>query len=102
MLGRAVTLADAVRLTLEALGMRSRSYYLVFRSPQGAEVLKDLAPFCRAQQPAWGATPEDTARLIGRNEVWCRIMQHLNLTPEELYAMYGGKYPITTPEENNE
>lgn len=88
---------DEIRATLEFLGRRSKSYYLVFRSPQGAEVLKDLAKFCRAIEPCWGATPEDTARLVGRNEVWCRIMQHLKLTPEELYDVYGGVIPLEQP-----
>ena len=104
MLTKAVSVADAVRMTLEALGLRSRSYYLVFRSPSGAEVLRDLSQFCRAdgRRLPWGATSTDIAREVGRQEVWNRIMQHLKLTPEELYDLYGGKYPITTPEENDE
>lgn len=67
-------------------------------------MLRDLAPFCRAdgRRLPWGATSEDIAREVGRNEVWCRIMQHLNLTAEELYDLYGGKYPITAIESDDE
>ncbi len=89
-----ISVKEAVDRTLDALGLRSRAYYRVFRSPDGAEVLRDLAPFCRAFTPCWGATPEDTARLIGRNEVWHRIAEYLSLSPQELYELRGGKYPI--------
>lgn len=99
-MAKVITLAEAVRLTLEALGLRKRSYFLVFRSPAGIEVLRDLAKFCRATEPVWGSTDRDTARLVGRNEVWCRIMQHLNLSAEELYELYGGKYPLQPVEED--
>ncbi|MGE3283781.1 MAG: hypothetical protein AB7H90_03275 [Alphaproteobacteria bacterium] len=74
---------------------RKRAYQVAFRSPSGAIVLNDLAKFCRATSPTWGSTPEETARYVGRNEVWHRIMQHLNLTEDELFATYGGKFPIT-------
>lgn len=97
-----VGINQAVKLTLEALGIRQRSYFMVFRSPAGREVLQDLAKFCRAHKAPWGMTPEDTARLVGRNEVFQRIMDHLRLTPEEMYHAYGGKYPITAVKEEDE
>jgi hypothetical protein len=40
------------------------------------------------------------ATLEGRRQVFLRIIQHLQKTPEELYEIYGGKYPITTLEDD--
>lgn len=77
---------------------RKRSYYLVFRSPAGREVLKDLARFCRADRSTFHEDPRVAAALDGRREVFLRIQQHLNLSPEELFEFYGGKYPITNDE----
>lgn len=91
-----------VKETLFGLGQRKQAYQLVFRSPAGAKVLLDLQQFCRATSPPWGSNPQETARLVGRNEVWHRIMQHLNLTPEELYNTYGGQFPIVQAESEDE
>jgi hypothetical protein len=52
-------------------------------------VLADLAKFCRAHDTPYTATARETDLLIGRHEVWLRIQQHLNLTDEELWALYG-------------
>lgn len=106
-----VTIKEAARYTLEALTFRQRSYQQVFgaekpeaimRTPVAREMLVDLAKFCRAFEPVWGTTPEDTARLIGRNEVWHRIMQHAKFTPEELYEMYGGSFPLQQLESDDD
>lgn len=94
-----ISIKEAVELTLEALGLRSRAYFRVFRSPDGAEVLKDLAKFCRANHTTSHDTPTGMATLEGRRQVFLRIIEHLQKTPEELYEIYGGKYPITTYED---
>jgi hypothetical protein len=52
-------------------------------------VLGDLAKFCRATRSTFHADPHMAARLDGRREVWLRISEHLNLTQEELWAIYG-------------
>ena len=96
-----MTLAQAITSTYDALVRRQRAYWFIFKTPTGSEVLRDLAKFCRAFEPCWGSSPEETARYIGRNEVWHRIMQHMNLTPEELYDLYGGKYPLSTMTEED-
>ena len=55
-------------------------------------VLADLADFCRAfESPAVPGDHDRTMLLIGRNEVWHRIQQHLNLSPEQLLDLYTGK-----------
>jgi hypothetical protein len=51
--------------------------------------LADLAVFCRAAETC--AVPGDrdrTMMLIGRNEVWLRIAQHMHMTGEQLFALY--------------
>lgn len=86
-----------VRRTFDFLRTRKRSFCLTFRSGSGNAVLVDLAKFCRV-----GETPAVLGKdgkidvnlscvMIGRQEVWLRIQQHLNLTPEQLMQLYQGK-----------
>jgi hypothetical protein len=98
-----MSLLHRIRNTFDFLRDRKRAYQLVFRSPSGAIVLRDMAAFCRATSPPWGTSPEDTARYVGRNEVWHRIMQHLNLSEDELFQLYTeNKYPVVRVEEDDE
>lgn len=83
--------ADAIAATLGFLRTRKKAYQLTFpfNNPAQRQVLEDLASFCRANESA--AVPGDHDRtwaLLGRQEVWLRIQQHLNLTPEQLMALY--------------
>lgn len=70
-----------------------KAYNMVFRSPAGAHyVLPDLSDFCRAAEPA----PRESdlfiqGRAAGRRDVYLRIMQHTNLTEEELFAVHSGR-----------
>ena len=65
--------------------------------PATQEVLIDLAKFCRANETCVdldkdGRVDKDmTLILEGRREVWCRIQNHLKLTPSQLYALYTGR-----------
>jgi hypothetical protein len=70
---------------------RKRAYQLAFGSPAGQAVLRDLAKFCRAADTEFHADPRIHAALSGRREVWLRIQQHINLTPEQLAALYDGR-----------
>jgi hypothetical protein len=68
-----------------------KAYHLTFQlnQPANIEVLEDLGRFCRANETC--AVPGDhdkTFMLLGRNELWLRIQQFLNLTPEQLFALY--------------
>jgi hypothetical protein len=95
-------LSGVLQRTFQFVRDRRRAYQYAFRSPSGAIVLQDLAKFCRATSPPWGSTAEETARYVGRNEVWHRILQHLNLSEEELFALVTeNRYPIHV-EENEE
>lgn len=72
---------------------RKISYGLVFgpKTPDHVAVLKDLAAFCRAHETTFHPDPRIHAILEGRREVWLRIQNHLQLTPEQLYALFSGK-----------
>lgn len=91
---------------VDLLTNRKRAYQLAFGSPAGQAVLMDLAPFCRAAESCVVAVkglPIDRDRtmiLLGRNEVWLKIQNHLNLKPEQLYAIYDGRPVIATGDQN--
>ncbi len=73
------------------MGVQVQAYRMI---PQPA--LADLAEFCGAIDPA----PVDgdmfkQGRVAGRRDVWLRIMSHLALREEEVYALLKGE-PIAT------
>ncbi len=74
-----------------ALGDRRHVYRETFKGPYAEVVLKDLARFCRAHESTF--MPDDRAHALaeGRREVWLRIQNHLNLSPDELWALYSGR-----------
>jgi hypothetical protein len=51
-------------------------------------VLEDLARFCRANETSFHADPRIHAVLEGRREVWLRIQEYLNLSPDEIMALH--------------
>lgn len=71
--------------------LRSRrlAYIRTFEGPVAAEVLADLAKFCRAHKSTAHADPHMAARLDGRREVWLRLQQHLQLNDEDLWKLFG-------------
>lgn len=73
------------------LQSRRQAYRLVFggHSPHQRAVLQDLHKFCRAGKSTFHADPRVAANLDGRREVWLRIAEHLNLTEDQLYNLYG-------------
>lgn len=75
----------------EALMGRRTAYVQTFRGPVAHVVLKDLARFCRAHEST--VHPDEKAMLVlqGRREVWLRIQNHLNLSPEQLWELYSGR-----------
>lgn len=52
-------------------------------------VLQDLAKFCRAHETTFHVEHSVSDHLDGRREVWLRIQQHLRLTDDELWKIYG-------------
>lgn len=91
-------MVDTVMRTLDFLRRRKRNYQLTFMDMSGQEVLMDLVQFCRADASCWHPDARVHAVLEGRREVWLRIQQHLNLTSEQLAALYGG-VPFPSTEE---
>lgn len=95
-------LKQRIASTFGFLRTRKRAYQLALRSPAGQEVLHDLLRFCRGAETA--AVPGDrdkTMMLLGRQEVWLRIQQHLNLTEQELFQLYAGNGIQIVAEENS-
>lgn len=81
------TLKDLVRNTLRFLHGRRSNYLRCFSTPDGEQVLADLAKFCRANESAFNINPRLSDVLVGRREVWLRIQNHLHLTGEQLYVL---------------
>ena len=75
---------------------RKRAYCLSLKSVAGQEVLLDLASFCRANETCIALDQQQriderrTFVLEGRREVYLRIMEHLDLTPDQLATLYSG------------
>jgi len=70
---------------------RKSAYHQVF-NPENVYtqlVLEDLAKFCRANESTFHPNSDIARQLDGRREVWLRIQQHLNLTTDELFELYG-------------
>lgn len=81
-------LREALRL---ALMRRRHQYQIAFRSPPGEAVLRDLARFCRANKSTFHENERVHALAEGRREVWLRIANHLNMSPDELWRLYSGE-----------
>lgn len=73
------------------LAERRTAYVRAFNSPGGELVLRDLARFCRASQTTFHADPRVHAVLEGRREVWLRIMEHLQLSEDDLWRLYAAQ-----------
>lgn len=80
---------------------RQQAYRGIFAGPRGEMVLADLAKFCRAHESTFHADPQVAAFQEGRREVWLRIQQHLEMSTEQLWALFGapGPRPATTENE---
>lgn len=75
--------ASEIREALDRLSLRKRAFMAI-----PVDVMEDLRGFCRAERSCWDADPRVHAVLEGRREVWLRIQQHIQLTPEELLSLY--------------
>jgi len=78
---------------IEFMRQRKAAYQLAFSAPSGAAVLEDLEKFCRARRTCFHADPRIHAALEGRREVYLRIKEHLDMTPEEMLEHYGAVLP---------
>ena len=82
---RGLTPAEALQIQSDA----KRAYQLAFNSPGGEGVLFDLGIFCRARESCVVPGDRDRTYLLeGRREVYLRIRDYLDLTPEQLVEKY--------------
>lgn len=74
---------------LEVFTDCKRAYMLAFNTVAGKAVLADLEPFCRARETCVIPGDRDkTFVLEGRREVYLRIRDYIDLTPEQLVERY--------------
>lgn len=86
-----MTFSEAVEKARRWLFKRRYAYQATFRGPLAHVVLADLAKFCRAKESTFHDNERVQSKLDGRREVWLRVTEHLNLTPEELWQLYDGR-----------
>lgn len=82
---------DLKQAVLSFLNRRKLWYRQTFLTESGKDMLSDLAKFCRANDTTFHPDPHIRCQLDGRREVWLRIQNHLKLTDDELFEIYGRK-----------
>ena len=86
------TIKELVYKTRLFLKDRKLAYCLSFSQPAGQIVYGDLIKFSRwVDGPRDGLNEPQTQRILGRQDVIRRIQQHMNLTTDQLYALYNGQ-----------
>lgn len=79
----------AMNKILEKFSNNRRLYKQVFETPQGQDVLKDLAKFCHMQSPSYTpGDPHGTAYKEGMRRVFLRISNYLNMDEVEIQKMF--------------
>jgi hypothetical protein len=73
---------------LDYLRLRKRAYQFTFGQSKDNEALKDLAKFCHIGKAPYHPDQRKNDVLIGRQEVFFRLIDHLKLEPDELYKIY--------------
>lgn len=90
---------------IKRISNKSLAYNRVFdrQNVFTAEVLRDLAKFCRAHDSTFHPDPRVHATLEGRREVWLRIQENLQLDIDEIYELHrvkeekSGAVQVTSP-----
>jgi hypothetical protein len=67
---------------------RQYCYRQTFKGPLAQVVLADLARFCRATESTFDPNERTHALLEGRREVWLRLSNQLQLTPDQLWSLF--------------
>lgn len=81
---------EKIKTFVQHISKRHTAYIRVFerKSPYVETVLIDLAKFCRAHDSTFHKDPRIHAVLEGRREVWLRIQEYLQMTPDEIYDLH--------------
>lgn len=94
-------LSERALRAIDRLRLRKQHYQHTFNTPVGNEVLIDLARFCRANETCFHADARLHAVAEGRREVFLRIQQHLQLSSEQLFALYQGNLALKPGDKND-
>jgi hypothetical protein len=79
-------------MTPEQAEQAAKAYRQTFGSPVGQIVLRDLQAFCRATEgPYAPGDVNETMVRCGALEVWLHIIRYVELTPQQLFALYTGR-----------
>lgn len=81
-------MANLLQQARNFIDRRRTAYVKTFAGKFGEEVLEDLAKFCRAHETCFHPDARAHAVAEGRREVWLRIERHLQLSPEQLWALH--------------
>lgn len=98
--------------TIQYLDRRKRSYFTLairlFRkeklvAPMDQMALADFARFCRAAPgQVLGKTDRETFILIGRQQAFARLTEHLSLTAADLFRLYSStEHPPTLEDDDH-
>jgi len=84
----------------DGLAQRQMAYKCVFEAKNqfSQTVMNDLERFCRAKESTYSPDARTHALLEGRREVYLRILEHVDLGFDQLYA----KYRAIKPEEDED
>ncbi len=80
----------AYEATIEFLSWRKRSYQQKFPNRASDTILMDLARFCHVNEDCPYTDPFKLGEWLGMQKVFRRISRHLELSTEELFALYSG------------
>ena len=75
---------DEVRSFNEEL---NAAYRQTFATPMGKRVLTDLVGYCHGRKTTFDADQRQHAFKEGQRDVFMRICEFINLTPEEIYQL---------------
>jgi len=70
---------------------RQSAYKRTFGGPLAAHILEDLADFCHFNEAGYHPDRRMTDVLIGRREVFLRIVQNLELSPDDMFELATGE-----------
>lgn len=73
---------------VEDLDKKRRAYKTLFESPQGKEVLKDLAQFCGMHRDCFNENAIIMAHNTGLRKAFLRIQNMLNVTDQQIWEMF--------------
>lgn len=89
-------ISDSLAKLQSLFARKTFAYNQVFdrKNQYTREVLMDLARFCRAHDSTFNKDDRLHAALEGRREVYLRIQEFLNLSPDEILELHKVKQTL--------